>query len=385
MTNTISVLPNVISGPASSLKTDANSQAATIPFSQMLANEMQLQEAIPMTTSTPLPVLDEMTASIALDDLGDLDASQVVESSVVAEQLTASMATILPMTKLSVSPNPTPVNSELLTKAITDTPTQNNTSALMATLTEIFSSDVMTENMTLSEIETTRIINEAKLANIKQFIQDSSADGELEAPNFALNSVAAANNLGVITGEASSHLSTQTITAPTPALNDVQQNNIAPALVVPMTDVAADAVEQIIAPRVGTPNWEQAIGQKLNWMTMGGVQSASLILNPPELGPLQVVIHVNNQHADATFISHQPEVRNAIENALPKLREIMDQSGIQLGECNVNSQTKQQQEFAERQSGAFQTGSHKGVTIDLVSVPQPAVMRSSVGLVDTFV
>ena len=102
---------------------------------------------------------------------------------------------------------------------------------------------------------------------------------------------------------------------------------------------------------------------------------------------MQVVISVNNQHASATFTSHQPEVRAALESAIPKLREMMGQSGIQLGDCNVNSQSKQPQEFAQRKSSS----SNSGFTIDgiagAVSVLPASTggTTSGVGLVDTFV
>ncbi|HEX8604687.1 MAG TPA: flagellar hook-length control protein FliK, partial [Pseudoduganella sp.] len=96
------------------------------------------------------------------------------------------------------------------------------------------------------------------------------------------------------------------------------------------------AAASALQARVGSSAWEQQLGQKVVWMVAGGDQSASLTLNPPDLGPLQVVLNVSNDSATATFTAHQAETRQAIENALPKLREMMSESGISLGNASVN-------------------------------------------------
>ncbi|MEA5097557.1 MAG: flagellar hook-length control protein FliK [Burkholderiaceae bacterium] len=97
-----------------------------------------------------------------------------------------------------------------------------------------------------------------------------------------------------------------------------------------------------LAPQVGTPDWNQALGQKVVWMLSNEVQSASLTLNPPDLGPLQVVLNVSNNQANASFVATQPEVRQALEAALPRLREMLGDAGIQLGQANVSAGTQQQ-------------------------------------------
>ncbi len=94
-----------------------------------------------------------------------------------------------------------------------------------------------------------------------------------------------------------------------------------------------------LAPQVGTSAWDQALGDKVVWMAGGAEQTATLSLNPPDLGPLQIVLNVTNNQANATFIAAQPEVRLAIEAAMPKLQEMLGNAGIQLGQTNVRSDT----------------------------------------------
>jgi len=146
-----------------------------------------------------------------------------------------------------------------------------------------------------------------------------------------------------------------------------------------------------LTPFVGTSAWDQALGQKVVWMAAGAQQSASLTLNPPDLGPLQVVINVNNAHAEASFTAAQPEVRQALEAALPKLKEMLAEAGISLGQTSVNAGMPNQHGNSSRQ----QTGSGRGnntAGIENGDTPTAAVdgARNSTrgvsgnGLVDTF-
>ncbi|OWW18807.1 flagellar hook-length control protein FliK [Noviherbaspirillum denitrificans] len=153
---------------------------------------------------------------------------------------------------------------------------------------------------------------------------------------------------------------------------------------------AANATEKL-TPRVGTPAWDQALGQKVVWMVAGEQQSASLTLNPPDLGPLQVVLNVSNSQANATFIAAQPEVRQALEAALPKLRDMLGEAGIQLGQANVSSGAPNQQGSFDQQAaqaarnhGPFD-GRENGRGEGQVQISRVQPASSGTGLVDTFV
>ena len=115
-----------------------------------------------------------------------------------------------------------------------------------------------------------------------------------------------------------------------------------------------------LAGRVGTPAWDQQLGQKVVWMAAGGDQSATLTLNPPDLGPLQVVLTVTNDQADAAFMSAQPEVRQALEAAMPRLREMMSEAGIAFGSATVSAGTPEQQNQGERAASGERRGNGQG-------------------------
>ena len=114
-----------------------------------------------------------------------------------------------------------------------------------------------------------------------------------------------------------------------------------------------------IAARVGSPAWDNQVAQKIVWMVGGAEQSATLTLNPPDLGPMQVVLSVTNDMASVMFSSNQAEVRQALEDALPKLREMMSENGIELGNATVNDNGPEQQQEGGRQASNG-SGSNRG-------------------------
>ena len=143
-----------------------------------------------------------------------------------------------------------------------------------------------------------------------------------------------------------------------------------------------------LAGRVGTPAWDQQLGQKVVWMAAGGDQSATLTLNPPDLGPVQVVLTVTNDQADAAFMSAQPEVRQALEAAMPRLREMMSEAGIAFGSATVSAGTPEQQNNGERATSGERRGNGQGggVSGGEIAIAPAAGGRSrpSLSAVDTF-
>ena len=156
---------------------------------------------------------------------------------------------------------------------------------------------------------------------------------------------------------------------------------------------AAEAANAL-SPQVGTTDWEDALSQKVVFLSNAHTQSAELTLNPKDLGPLQVVLQVADNHAHALFVSQHQQVREAVEAALPKLREAMEANGIGLGSASVSDgfarQGGQQQSAGSGQSGrAVQRGCWESLPVargdsDSDSVVANVAVRRSVGLVDTF-
>ena len=140
-----------------------------------------------------------------------------------------------------------------------------------------------------------------------------------------------------------------------------------------------------LAPTVGTTAWNQALGEKVVWMAAGAQQTATLTLNPPNMGPLQIVLNLANDQATASFFSAQPEVRQALEAAFPRLKEMMNEAGIQLEQATVSADTPRQVAPSEHpaQRIAQPFGRDEAVTAGVQAIHVP-IQQSGRGLIDTF-
>ena len=93
---------------------------------------------------------------------------------------------------------------------------------------------------------------------------------------------------------------------------------------------------QSIPLPVKSPQWGQALGQRVVFMANNQLQQAQITLNPEKLGPVQVKLHMDKeQQVHVTMTAQHGTTREAMENALPRLREMLEQSGINLGSVDV--------------------------------------------------
>ncbi|WP_211466005.1 flagellar hook-length control protein FliK, partial [Collimonas silvisoli] len=203
--------------------------------------------------------------------------------------------------------------------------------------------------------------------------------------------------------------STSVNEAATSKANAGQQNldiatQLNPALAHGQAAVAATAasptppapVKLVLPPPVGSDGWGTALGKQVVWMGNTSNQSAELHLNPPDLGPLKVTLTINDNQAQAMFVSAHQSVRTALEAALPQLRNSLAENGINLGNTSVSADTQQQQQqsaFAQNQSGNRGSGNHfqLGAAVNGLSakvepsaVAAAAASRNGNGKVDIF-
>ena len=165
----------------------------------------------------------------------------------------------------------------------------------------------------------------------------------------------------------------------------------------PATSVTAEHSSALVAgntvgndvlrlePRIGATGWDNALSQKVLWMVSDGRQIAELNLNPPDLGPLQVVLSITDDQASATFISQHADVRNALEAALPRLKEMMAESGLQLSNTTVSSDSPQQQKGFERHdAGVRHDGEGGRMLASEADISGSHIRSGGSSLVDTF-
>lgn len=121
------------------------------------------------------------------------------------------------------------------------------------------------------------------------------------------------------------------------------------------------ASQQITQPnripvKVGNDGWNTAIGQHMLRMSAEQMKTAELELNPPELGPLKVVLDLQSDQLSTTFVTGSAQVQQALEASVPRLQEMMSQAGYQLNQVNVQTAFSDGQREAQRQQQAQFTG-----------------------------
>ncbi|KAI5912370.1 flagellar hook-length control protein FliK [Azoarcus sp. PA01] len=135
--------------------------------------------------------------------------------------------------------------------------------------------------------------------------------------------------------------------------------------------------------------WAEEVGNRVVWLVGRNESKAELVLTPPQMGKLEVSIHVSGDQTVAHFVAATSAARDALEQALPRLREMMQQAGISLGETSVGT-SDGQQAGQENGPGRNARGQAAGVASDAAATGAPAVpisiawSRAGTGRVDTF-
>ncbi|WP_350316489.1 flagellar hook-length control protein FliK [Pectobacterium aroidearum] len=211
---------------------------------------------------------------------------------------------------------------------------------------------------------------------------DDAAKFALTTPNSLAGDRNASESVSTLSNSASS-------TTPPVA----QAMHIQPAAVGTTTPAPQTASAQLNAP-FGSPQWQDALGQQIVMFSRNGQQTAELRLNPQELGALHISLKIDDNQAQIHLASASSQVRSALEAALPHLRNAMAESGINLGQSSVGSDSSawQQQMASNNNDGnnrgpsyQQQFGHSAEGTGELLNVPeQLRSMASSVNGVDIF-
>lgn len=120
-------------------------------------------------------------------------------------------------------------------------------------------------------------------------------------------------------------------------------NLLAPMLTPVVTTGAGNASSASVPlldvqPTLNNPAWAKVMTSRVSWMAKQGVHQAELRMNPANLGPVEVRLTVQNEQASVTFLAANATTREALEQALPRLRESLSENGLQLTDAEVNDQ-----------------------------------------------
>jgi flagellar hook-length control protein FliK len=133
---------------------------------------------------------------------------------------------------------------------------------------------------------------------------------------------------------------------------------------------------------VGTARWKDELGARITLMATQGQQSGSLRLSPEHLGPLEIEITVNDDKTtNVQFGAQHADTRAALQDALPRLRELFATAGLLLGDAGVSGQAPRQRPTDD---GASRMAGNDGRDGEPTPLQRPVRSITHSGLLDTY-
>lgn len=132
--------------------------------------------------------------------------------------------------------------------------------------------------------------------------------------------------------------------------------------------------------------WDQAMAERVVWMAKQGVQEAQIHLNPRNMGPIEVHVSVQKDQASVAFVAQHAATREALDAAMPRLRDMLQDSGLNLAQSEV-SQHDRQRDQAAGFAGGQERGQHgrgDGAAADDAVVAETPLRGGGLGAVDYY-
>lgn len=147
----------------------------------------------------------------------------------------------------------------------------------------------------------------------------------------------------------SSQPSSASRVAATQNANALNQPNKAAA------DVEAQINETIHTSKA---NFAVAAHERVMLMSNNGVNFADIRLDPADLGKMQIKMSQDGDQVNVSFIVQQPHAKEALESALPKLKEMLAEQGIEMGEGAISQESPKRE--ADKDGGSGGQGQYAG-------------------------
>lgn len=128
------------------------------------------------------------------------------------------------------------------------------------------------------------------------------------------------------------------------------------------TDTLAELMpstgQQTLQPTGDRGMFAQGLGERLVMMADNGLQSARIKLYPERLGPLDIRVQVDDDGAKVWFHAQHGQTREALEQALPRLREMFAEQGLELVRSEVADGGERFQDGTRHAGDADGSGNH---------------------------
>jgi len=187
---------------------------------------------------------------------------------------------------------------------------------------------------------------------------DGGAEASLYAPSAEASTPAASEAGAARTGhDFAAHLA-QARAAPAPHGPLAETPRVAPAQV-PSPHLAS------VATPLHAPGFALHFATEVSMLGSAGIERAEIRLQPPDLGPVRIELSLSGESTRVAFSAAHPETRQAIEQTLPILKDLLAERGLLLGDASVSDGGAQadRRDFAgfgaqanDRRDGSFPAG-----------------------------
>ena len=101
-------------------------------------------------------------------------------------------------------------------------------------------------------------------------------------------------------------------------------------------------------------DFADAVKDKVMVMINQKIQQVEIQLDPPEMGNIHVKVNLQNEQAAVQFVVQNQQAKEALEQNMGKLRDMLAQSGVDVGEANI----EQRQASEQNEQGFKQTNNN---------------------------
>jgi flagellar hook-length control protein FliK len=151
------------------------------------------------------------------------------------------------------------------------------------------------------------------------------------------------------------------------------------------TDAAPAATMRVHAP-VDSADFPQSVADRVSFAVDNNLSSAKLQVNPPQLGPIDLQIAVQGDHAQIMMSTHSAVTREALESSLPKLKEMLSSQGFTQVSVDISQRSFQDRSaFSQPYTWAKPAAVTSSATAAApVSSASSAGVRTPLGTVDAY-
>ncbi|MFL0809567.1 MAG: flagellar hook-length control protein FliK [Agarilytica sp.] len=224
------------------------------------------------------------------------------------------------------------------------TPEQSTKAFVLSSTVEKLTSKVLSDEQTATANQNTvGIKNNAvssKLAQPEGVAAMLNPLGEGKVMNESLQNFSQlfGDNTTHPTSQTPTHASASSNAAITPSLSNFASN-------------IAGRVQLPVSITFGENGWANMVAERSAMMASQSLKFAELQLDPPELGPLQVKVVINQDQASVSFVTANANVRDALDQSVARLKELLQEQGIDLVDVDVSDQPSQEPEDEADESG----------------------------------